>query len=43
MEKVEVDVIIILDFLEFGRAVVGDEDEVDESIWRLGICFSCVI
>jgi len=32
MEKAEVDVVIILNFLEFGRAVVCDEDEVDESI-----------
>ena len=32
MEKAEVDVIVILNFLEFGRAVVCDEDEVDQSI-----------
>lgn len=43
MEKVEVDMIIILNFLEFGRAVVCDEDEVDQSIWGLGTCLSCVI
>jgi hypothetical protein len=43
MEKVEVDMIVILNFLEFGRAVVCDEDEVDQGFWGLGTCFSCVI
>jgi len=38
MEKAEVDMIIILNFLEFGRAVVCDEDEVDQSIWVLRAC-----
>jgi hypothetical protein len=42
MEKAEVDMIIVLNFLEFGRAVVCDEDEVDQSIWGLGTCLSCV-
>jgi hypothetical protein len=32
MEKAEVDVIIVLNFLELGRPVVCDEDEVDLSI-----------
>jgi hypothetical protein len=32
MEKAEVDVIIVLNFLEFGRGVVCDEDKVDLSI-----------
>ena len=31
MEKAEVNMIIIFDFLEFGRAIVCDEDEVDRS------------
>jgi hypothetical protein len=44
MEKAEVDMIVILDFLAFGRAVVCDEDEVDQSIRGLGFfCHSCVI
>jgi hypothetical protein len=43
MEKADVDVIIVLNFLEFGRAVVCDEDEVDQSIWGLGTSLSCVI
>lgn len=46
MEKAEVDVIVILDFLAFGRAVVCDEDEVDQSrLWGLGLgtCLGCVM
>jgi hypothetical protein len=42
MAKAEVDVIVILNFPEFGRAVVCDEDEVDQSIWGLGTCLGCV-
>ena len=43
MEKAEVDMIVILDFLEFGRAVVCDEDEVHQSVGGLGTGLSCVI
>jgi hypothetical protein len=32
MEEVEVYMIIILNFLKFGRAVVSDKNEVDLSI-----------
>jgi hypothetical protein len=42
MEKAEVDMIVILNFLAFGRAVVCEEDEVDQSTRGLGACLSCV-
>ena len=43
VEKAEIDVVIIFYFLEFGRAVVCEEDEVDQSIWGLGTFLSYVI
>jgi hypothetical protein len=43
VEKTEVDMVVVLNFLEFGRGVVCDEDKVDQIIWGLGTCLGCVI
>lgn len=43
MEKAEVDMIVILDFLKFGRAVVCDEGEVYQSFGGLGTYLGCVM
>jgi hypothetical protein len=32
VEEAEIDVIVILNFLEFGRAVVCEENEIDLSL-----------